>query len=730
MVRRVAPSRRLAAVPVEPKPKTDPQVAETKLFLTTKLESIEKQKGILLEQYERQRKAKQYKDKKATIQQLSRLEEEKFQATKLLGMTDEYIIPVAKAERFIITAGREREGFLKRQAYAKRQEGYIKAGEYEKLSPKLQRKLGVGKSEPEMKVTITETPAQMLAPPSVAPAIVVNEQEGFFETRISNINKVIGQVRDVFSKSGGRSPTGLFGFAEKFSPSMKKERIVAQELKTSTIRGTIPKDISEAKQTALIAGVSAGIGAVSVGVTTGAAKVSPKLAPVVSQIGGLGLAGFGGSVFKSEIEEATGFRVTPQLPLYKTKIDKVGKKDAFQISESLGGVARRSFVAGAGFGAGAKVAEIGLSGFRSGRILVPLEQISAKAQGEVTIPRGATVKSELEAFQQPLKPLGETTKEFRGSQARPLEVESVISKGKVRGGELIGGFFGTKFNPQFLRMGKEFGLDFGLPGGLPTFVRSSFEKGIKPTPGLKSITRLPTRSTIDPVAFSEAKAGTGEVFLPGTKSEREVVAIFGGKQFETGREFYTKVGGVKVPIVQTKITGTGAGKSFVTGAKEFRASFGGVSSPTGVSSIATSLGLGRFSVGRSTRVKQTEIIGVTPKRTTPRRRKGSTIVGTDVSVTDVTTTIGGTTISRPIISKTSIPGSSVTSVSRPSFTSSVVSGPRGFGAGLPFYPKARKKKPKRRFRRTPSFAAAVLNIRDVRPGKLEFTGLVERPIIR
>jgi len=103
-------------------------------------------------------------------------------------------------------------------------------------------------------------------------------------------------------------------------------------------------------------------------------------------------------------------------------------------------------------------------------------------------------------------------------------------------------------------------------------------------------------------------------------------------------------------------------------------------------------------------------------------------------ITKVTPVSAVTTI--PTVTQTT---ATVTTTS-PTITPFVPFGPRGFetilGApvapmGLGFFETpGRKKKIKRKFRRQPSFAALVLDISSPEPRRGEFTGLIERPVIK
>jgi len=320
---------------------------------------------------------------------------------------------------------------------------------------------------------------------------------------------------------------------------------------TEEIAGS-PGDILKfAAPIAIGAGVGFGV--------KGAGALLTKIGPRTAAIGetGLGLAGLGaGGLFAF----GRGQQIIAAPP---------GKRGA------IVGVTTREVV---GFTLGARLGAKGFTSIRDivrtrGLIEIPAESVVApeffKGQRFPSIRRGQTAGELRSEFFKPIKAIGEVKRAPRGFTALATEPLKEIPKGDSF---VFGGFSAPRVSPAFLRVkgGEEriklVSFKGFLTGGKPTIVRTEFVD-IGFVPGVTARTARPSgrvstkilrffgggfkeRTKELVVDFGKPQAPKGSAFIPFIKTEKEAITPFGTRILETGRKFFIKFEGRRIPIAE------------------------------------------------------------------------------------------------------------------------------------------------------------------------------------
>lgn len=305
-------------------------------------------------------------------------------------------------------------------------------------------------------------------------------------------------------------------------------------------------------QTATTFAVGLGFGAGIRGGGIALSRFAPSVLPVAEKVVGIGGIGLGG-LFVGQ----TGLEVATAPSERRAEI--IGAR----------GIELTAFIGGAGIGTrgATKVQDI----IRTrGLTEVPISDIIAPeffaGQTFPTIARGQTAGSLRAEFLQPIASLGEVGGRARGFTALPVEPLAEIPKGSSF---VFGGFSAPKISPRFLRVGGEertrlFAFSDFLGGGRPTAVRTTFQ-GLDFAPGVTPRTRRPSgrvsreqleffgggfteRTGVLVADFGEPLAQRGTSFIPFVKTEKEAILPFGTQTIETGRGFFFRFEGRRIPI--------------------------------------------------------------------------------------------------------------------------------------------------------------------------------------
>ncbi len=280
---------------------------------------------------------------------------------------------------------------------------------------------------------------------------------------------------------------------------------------------------------------------------------------------------------------------------------------ARQKGASLGVTLKDVGLVGFGFAKGEKAFTQAKGFVRTfGRKELPEELIIApeffEGQQFPTIKKGQTagqLRKEFFDLQLP----GETKGVGRGFTASSEAfAKDTIIRGELTS-EVPGLFQAPRVSPRFLRVGGEeaklLGLDF-LTGGSPTIIRLT-PASIELAPGISSGLKTPTGRF--PKGFFEKIKGTGRSIIPFAKTEKESIVGALTPLTRTGKEFFVKFQGVRIPIDQFSVKPIDLGFSsttlgeVVSGISSRRLVTSSIITPArlGVSSLVSSL-------GRTTRV--------------------------------------------------------------------------------------------------------------------------------
>ncbi len=297
------------------------------------------------------------------------------------------------------------------------------------------------------------------------------------------------------------------------------------------------------------AGIGGGVKLIGIGTKKVATKIGGRVGEVLPDVTKLGLASVGilaGGLFAKvtalELAEA------PTLDLK---------------AEVFGETLKDITLLGAGFKKGERLVSKAIGKFRTrGLTELPPEAVIAPEffKGDIfpSVRRGQTAGELRAEFFEPILP-GERRGVARGFSASPIEVEPKIPPGQFRLGEIAGLFQAPRASPFFFRISKRQerrGFTLDLEGTeLPTLLRTTLPS-LEFVPGVTAKSKIKPL-TFDPTEFSLSQIGTGKTFIPFQKAEKEAITIFDSLVKESGREFFIKFGGERIPIAQVEILGTG-----------------------------------------------------------------------------------------------------------------------------------------------------------------------------
>lgn len=337
--------------------------------------------------------------------------------------------------------------------------------------------------------------------------------------------------------------------------------------------------IDEVREKPVTLGLTAGIGAgvgfglrtVGAGIVRGGTIVGgvrgASVARKITTAIGLGAAGAGAAVIGVEV--------------YKDIQVRGG--GAFGAGEVIGRTGVEVAAFGAGAKAGTRLGEITVGRFRTlggtriddPALFDPLERAGVKTFPEIT--RGETAQQLKARFLEPKLPseTGKAPRAFTATDlpAREIVLEAPIGqpRGKTIKSEFAGQFGADVISPNFLRLQstsgeagvsgiRKFFASFDIAGAEPTVLRSTVTDIKIP----KSVGKVgqTSRSELGKLlggrkgqTFEDIKAQVpelpkGSAVIPFIKTERELIIVKGTKFRITGKEFFVKVGGVRVPIIE------------------------------------------------------------------------------------------------------------------------------------------------------------------------------------
>ena len=488
--------------------------------------------------------------------------------------------------------------------------------------------------------------------------------------------------------------------------------------------GLFPKTKGELITTGAMFGIGAGVGAGMKLGTLGLAKI-PKAGKIISPAfkvsaytGGVGLLGY------------EGVKVTKQISL---------EPDWVKRGEILGGTTRELAAMGVGFGVGGKAVSVARGLYvTKGRMELPLERITKPEviSGKETFPLAPKYKHK-ELFLETGIKLPELT---QGKPGGFHVTGETFWKGRkdivpaIGTSELPGLYISSEPSIHFSRiMGKKgyklFPKWKEIISGEDPGIAFLKPKGFREV-GFKKVSPYKIGKQTFKYKF-EKPTKLGYIDIPKMKTEIEGIARPGAGEylFESGK-YYTTIKGTRVPIDVFKYKGVSEKLPKITPAKPGKVFTPKESSlperpsiyPRGykISSSKISSSLKSFSSGLSSGFKSYSPLYIS--------KISSSKISSSLKSFSSGFSSGFKGYSSAISSALSYPKSYKIS------TMSLLPPAKKITTGVPdldlYYPKKLKKaKAKRKYKRTPTFAAVHLDITAPKPFKGEFTGLVERPII-
>jgi len=382
---------------------------------------------------------------------------------------------------------------------------------------------------------------------------------------------------------------------------------------------------------------------------------------------------------------------------------------------------------------------IGLKELRTENVVAPE---FFKGQTFPEIRRGQTAGQLRKEFFEPILP-GELRGVPRGFTATSQTFAPVTETGI--GDSFVPGLFqAPRVSPRFLRTGGERGfVGFGdiLTTGKPSAIRLQ-PKTLELAPGVRPSQKGLAKADRE---FFESIKGTGRSVIPFAKTEKESVVAFGTPIEQTGKQFFFRFEGRRVTIQEFKTVpkeplSTKPTKTITLGEVTSRVSSERIRTDPFISPLE----FGASSLTKSTKTSRSIFRGL-PSRPSSIIEDVSSSIGVSeisrgrgVSISEISS--GISPIETP--SRTSFDVSrsrfrSISSKSPSSTVSSVIEESsfrrRFIIPSIPIIGVPRFRggiRIKRGFKRTPSFAAVELDFTSPKELKLEFTGLVERPVIK